>query len=980
MVGIGGGIPPNVRLGDVVVSCAINENPAVVQWDMGKTEKDGKFKRTGVLNSPPTALLTALSKFNATPAESRAKMLGYINHLKTRDGVPESFIRSDLHKDVLYKRSYSHVNRISATDDEDDFGPEEDDCRLCDGRMIVDRPPRKEEITIHYGLIASGNQVIKDAQFRNKLNKDFNGNVLCVEMEAAGLMNDFPCIVIRGICDYADSHKNKVWQEYAAATAAAYAKALLTVLPVSDVDNMQTIKGNFIESARNLISPLWGNKIKEAVSVPASPEMTQAEDRSKDQSYQMPLNLTATQPQPETDITRGQTKIKDVYIAVMGVTGAGKSSFISMCTGKDVKIGHELKSCTTDVEDVTFMLNNGVCVHLIDTPGFDDTYRSDTQVLQEIALWFSKSFKQGTKLSGMVFLHRITDVRMTGSARRNLIMFQKLCGEKVYSSVVLATTMWGLIDETTGAHRERELTESEEFWGYMHKKGSRIFRLAQTRDSCLGIIRHILSFDSTIVLELQDEIVNQGHQLEDTKAGVQLNEDIIREREKHQAELLAMKEQMQEAIALHDAELQRVFREECDKLEENIRLSEEEQAKLKQDLKDVQARKDREFLEFKKQMEADRERENKKNEDKIRHMEELLSRSQKEADRERENKKNEDRIRHLEELLSRSQKEVLEWQAKKHFDREMAPPAQPERNKKYVYVDNVLLHDATRNGKADVAEVHLLESPFQPRVNIEAKNEITPLHKAAWSGKTDVVKRLLDLGADIEARNKHDNTPLHDAARSGKTDMVKLLLDRGADIEAKNKRNNTPLHDAAQSGKSDMVKLLLDQGANMEAKGNNGNVPLHDAAWNGKANVVRLLLGQGANIGVEDNNGDSPLHLAVKNGKADVVKLLVDQGANIEAKDKHGDTSLHIAAWNGEEDAVRLLLSQGADTKARNRQDKTPFHLALQNGKPDVAKLLFNQGLKAKNNDSTPFHLAAQNGKADVPRLLHVRGRFVLEE
>lgn len=275
------------------------------------------------------------------------------------------------------------------------------------------------------------------------------------------------------------------------------------------------------------------------------------------------------------------------------------------------------------------MLNDRVCVHLIDTPGFDDTFRSDVQVLQDLAHWFSKSFEEGTRLSGMIYLHRITDVRMTGSALRNLVMFQKLCGENAYSSVVLATTMWDLVKEATGEQREQELIESDEYWGYMRSKGSRIFRLAQTRKSCLEIIRYILSLDSTVVLELQDEIVNQGHQIEETKAGLQLNVDILRERKKYQAELQAMKEQMQETMALQNAELQRTFREVYNKLEENIRLKEEEQAKLKQDLKEVQARKDHEFDEFKKQL-ADMEGARKRYDDNNRRMEEFLSSKQKE--------------------------------------------------------------------------------------------------------------------------------------------------------------------------------------------------------------------------------------------------------------------------------------------------------------------------------------------------------------
>jgi hypothetical protein len=94
----------------------------------------------------------------------------------------------------------------------------------------MDREPRPlEDPFIHYGLIASGDQVMRHSATRERLRKELN--VLCFEMEAAGLIDDFLCLVVRGICDYANSHKNKLWQGYAAATAAAYAKELLSVIP-----------------------------------------------------------------------------------------------------------------------------------------------------------------------------------------------------------------------------------------------------------------------------------------------------------------------------------------------------------------------------------------------------------------------------------------------------------------------------------------------------------------------------------------------------------------------------------------------------------------------------------------------------------------------------------------------------------------------------------------------------------------------------
>ena len=126
-------------------------------------------------------------------------------------------------------------------DDEDDEEEEENPCRRCDQTQIVKRKPR--DMQIHYGLIASGNQVIKDAQRRKSLVKELGGAILCVEMEAAGLMDNFPCIVIRGICHYADSHTNEAWQEHAAAVAAALAKELLEYVVSDDVDGENQVKG-----------------------------------------------------------------------------------------------------------------------------------------------------------------------------------------------------------------------------------------------------------------------------------------------------------------------------------------------------------------------------------------------------------------------------------------------------------------------------------------------------------------------------------------------------------------------------------------------------------------------------------------------------------------------------------------------------------------------------------------------------------------
>lgn len=119
-------------------------------------------------------------------------------------------------QDQLFLSSYTHQ-----------FG---DTCGDCDPSQIKARPPRPDrKPLIHYGTIGSANIVVKDAIIRDALKKDMD--ILCVEMEAAGLMDSFSCLVIRGICDYADPHKNEQWQPYAAAVAAAYMKELLMNIP-----------------------------------------------------------------------------------------------------------------------------------------------------------------------------------------------------------------------------------------------------------------------------------------------------------------------------------------------------------------------------------------------------------------------------------------------------------------------------------------------------------------------------------------------------------------------------------------------------------------------------------------------------------------------------------------------------------------------------------------------------------------------------
>ncbi|KZL87964.1 kinesin light chain [Colletotrichum incanum] len=218
LVGIGGGVPNldddiDIRLGDVVISQPAGQHGGVIQYDFGKTGADSRIARTGSLNAPPTILLNALAKLRANDFLGETQALTHLSQLS----IQPKFASPGPEKDTLYDASSLHVAG--------------DTCAKCRPEDAVDRDARATpDPVLFFGNIASGNQVMKDGQTRDRYSQELGG-VLCFEMEAAGLMNNFSCIVIRGICDYADAHKNKRWQPYAAATAAAYAKELLCIIP-----------------------------------------------------------------------------------------------------------------------------------------------------------------------------------------------------------------------------------------------------------------------------------------------------------------------------------------------------------------------------------------------------------------------------------------------------------------------------------------------------------------------------------------------------------------------------------------------------------------------------------------------------------------------------------------------------------------------------------------------------------------------------
>jgi nucleoside phosphorylase len=236
LVGVGGGIPStehDIRLGDVVVSTPGPAAGAVIQYDLGKLLQGRSLVRTGSLNKPPPVILNAMNRLRAEHLLGGNNILVQLSRLGDgKTNAKALFGKPGPENDRLFEAEYAHPMDANT-------------CDLCDTARLMKRMVREQDTpVIHYGSIASGNRVMKDAIERDKLREQHE--VLCFEMEAAGLMDNFPCLVVRGICDYADSHKNKMWQGHAAFTAAAYMKELLDMLPAKDTQPLPAIPARTI--------------------------------------------------------------------------------------------------------------------------------------------------------------------------------------------------------------------------------------------------------------------------------------------------------------------------------------------------------------------------------------------------------------------------------------------------------------------------------------------------------------------------------------------------------------------------------------------------------------------------------------------------------------------------------------------------------------------------------------------------------------
>lgn len=277
---------------------------------------------------------------------------------------------------------------------------------------------------------------------------------------------------------------------------------------------------------------------------------------------------------------------------------------------------------------------------------------------------------------------------------------------------------------------------------------------------------------------------------------------------------------------------------------------------------------------------------------------------------------------------------------------------------------------AAAGGHVEVVKV-LLESGAD--FNLQCGSYGSPLQAATASGQVSVIQLLLQFGADVNLQGGLYGNPLQAAAAIGQHHVTQLLLERGAEVNSQGGHYGNALQAAIAKGKDSVAMLLIKAGASINTTGGFYGSPLVAAVIEGHDHMVQALVDHGADVTIERFPNRTLVHEAANLGHVEVVHVLLCTKLQVSSVDNSERTALHDAAAKGHASVLELLLRHKIDADAKDKDGMTALHCAADGGFPAAVKALLNFGADINAIDrqrSTPLHLAIQRRHGAVHRLL----------
>ncbi|RDW93506.1 uncharacterized protein DSM5745_00828 [Aspergillus mulundensis] len=963
MVGIGGGLPTlsnDIRLGDVVVSMPNGVFGGVVQYDLGKRLPNGDFQRTGHLNAPPNKLLGVIPEIRKRYNDPR-KPDAIAEHLRRMDDMPD--YRRPAH-DHLFQAHYTHQGG--------------DSCLSCDPSQLIQREERKGRVVgVHYGTIASGNSVIKDAAVRSELAKS-DMNPLCFEMEGAGLMNNLPCLVVRGICDYSDSHKNDVWHKYAALAAAAYARELLIVLKPTKVASM----------------PSWAVEVKTSIECISGhmQEVQTSFDEDRLHRWLCPpdpstnFNAAIMSLAPGTGTWLLNSKAYKIWkgnrgleatpvppIWLRGIPGSGKtvlsSSIIEDCAGLVSSPTTSLLYFFFDFTDAEKRTHDAMVRSFVWQLAGQGS--NEMRILSELFSRCNGGRAQpsrkhlyntfGDMVKGKKDIYIVIDALDECTDRKNVMwLMQKftswwkaelhLCVSsrqekdinKVLQQIVPENGRIVLDKERVNAdihhylRRRLQVDEGFDKWRKLPNTAQEIER--KIMDKADGMFRWAVCQLNSIrgcldLPMLRDTLSSLPDTMEETYS--RILSTIADSHKNYALRILQwlvyavrplMIEEIIDVLAVS-------FNEEGHAFDPRNRLLD---------------------------------------------VEDILSICSSLVTIEKSGQGLLVKLSHLSvrDYLVSSHTQAF---FRNSMESETANTAISSICLRYILqLDTNCYSDRRIRERFPLTTYAVMHWPIHARAAGEGSasvlrliEELFLLQDESFCTWVCLYKNSVSSGWKDHVRARKDRLPLFYASLLGLTGAVKLILDKGISPNLYDADVGTPLQIALHQGNIDIVECLLARGADPNLKSGVFESPLVEAMSQDREHIAVRLIEYGANPSQTCVEHGCALNMALAKNLATVARCLLDKGANPNANYKPHGTPLQIVSENGNEQMLQWLLDKGANPNIYRGKADSPLQKALYYSRPQIVDVLLRSGAEAIPSICGPaLERAAYDGRLEMVRVL----------